>query len=135
MALFDDVDAGDETRRDGDHVAFAHPDGDGTALDSVTLARGVPVAYDGTDLQAVTGDGTDDVAGILQNYDVSGDTGSEVVGPDATVAVGGTVKADLTVYANGTATVAVGSYVDDANDIYVVDAIDASNNIYEVRVR
>lgn len=134
---FEDLDAGDETRRDGDHIAFPHPDGDGTALDSVTIAQGRVVTYDGTDLAEVTGDDTDTVAGVLQNYDVSGDTGSEVVGPDATVGTQGAYKADLTAYAdNGTGvTVAEGNAVGPNGEIYIAEAIDAANNLYEVVVR
>jgi hypothetical protein len=132
---FEDLDVGDETRRDGDYVSFPHPDSEGTELSAVTISRGVPVKYDGTDLNTLSGDGTDDVTGILTNYDVYGDTGKEKVGPEATVGMGGTFKADLSVWANGSATVAVGSYVDDANDVFVVEAVDAANNIYEVRVR
>lgn len=132
---FEGLDPGDETRRDGDHIAYPHPDSDGTALDSVTIARGRVVTHDGTDLAEVTGDNTDDALGVLQNYDVSGDTGSEVVGPDATVGVSGAYKADLTAYVDGTATVAVGNFLGNNGEIFVSEAIDATNNLYEVVVR
>lgn len=135
MALYDDLDAGDETRRNGDYVGFAHPDSDGTALDSVTIPQGRVVAFDGTDLQEVVGDNTSDVAGVLSNYDVYGDTGNEKVAGDANVKVRGEVIADLTAYANGTATVAEGGVLGANGEIYVVEAVDASNNIYRVQVR
>lgn len=132
---FEDLDAGDETRRNGDYVGFPHPDADGTALDSVTISRGRVVAYDGTDLAEVTGDNSDDVAGVLANYNVHGDTGSEEVSGDANVKVRGAVKADLTAYADGSATVSVGSTLGANGEIYVAEEIDASNNLYEVFVR
>jgi hypothetical protein len=135
MALYDDLDAGDETGRSGDETAFPHPDTEGDALSGVTIPRGRVVAYDGTDLAEVTGDNSDAPAGVLANYDVYGDTGQEKIGAEATVKVRGEVKADLTAYAGGTATVAVGSSLGANGEIYVEEAIDASNNLYLVQVR
>lgn len=128
---FEDLDPGDETRRNGDEIGFPHPDADGTAIDSVTIARGRVVAYDGTDLAEVTGDNSDAPAGVLKNYNVADD---EVYG-EATVKTRGAVKADLTAYADGSATVAVGSSLGANGEIYVAEEIDASNNLYEVFVR
>ena len=126
---FSDLDPGDETRRNGDYVAFPHADSDGTALDSVTISRGEPVTYDGASLSAA-GATTDDIAGILANYDVYGDTGSEEVGPDATVKVRGEVIADLSAFAP-----TVGTYLDDNADVFVVEEVDSTNNYYRVQVR
>jgi len=132
---FEDLDAGDETRRNGDYVAFDHPDGEGTDLSGVTIARGAPVTYDGTDLALVTGDNSDDVAGILSNYDVSGDTGQETVGAEANVKFRGEVKADLTAYADGSATISVGGFLGNSDTLYVVEELDADDNLYRVQVR
>lgn len=132
--VFEGLDAGDETRRNGDYVGFPHPDADGTALDSVSIPQGVPVAYDGTVLSEVadvTGTGPD-IAGILANYDVYGDTGQEKVAGDANVKMRGEVIADLTDF-DGTAT--AGSYLDAGNTIYVVEEVDADDNLYRVQVR
>ena len=135
MANWDDLDPGDETRRFGDYVGYPHPDPDGTAVDSVTIPRGRVVAYDGTELSEVTGDNTDDVCGVLANYDVYGDYGAEKVAGDANVKCRGEVKADLTAYVNGTATVTEGGALGANGQIYVVEEIDAGNNLYRVQVR
>jgi len=116
-------------------VGFNHPDSDGTAVDSVTIPRGRVVAWDGTSLSEVTGDNTDDVCGVLANYDVYGDYGAEKVAGDANVKCRGEVKADLTAYVNGTATVSEGSALGANGQLYVVEEIDASNNLYRVAVR
>jgi len=131
MALFDDLDAGDEARRNGDYVSFPHPDSEGDALSGVTIAQGAPVAYDGTDLALVTGDDTDEVTGILANYDVYGDTGQEKVGAEANVKMRGEVKADLSAYNS----VTVGAANGPNGEIYVVEELDADNNLYRVQVR
>lgn len=130
--VYEDLDAGDETRRNGDYVGFAHPDGEGTALDSVTIPQGAPVTYDGTDLAESTAD-ADDIAGILANYNVYGDTGKEEVKADANVKVRGEVLADLTNW-GGTGP-SVGAYLDDNATVYIVEEVDAGNNIYRVQVR
>lgn len=132
---FEGLDAGDETRKNGDYVGFPHPDADGTALDNVTIPQGRVVTYDGTDLGEVVGDGTSNVAGVLANYDVSGDTGQEEVHGDANVKVRGEVLADLTAYVNGTATVAEGATLGANGEVFVVEEVDADNNLYRVQVR
>jgi len=133
MANFDDLDPGDETRTHGDYVGFAHPDSDGTSVDSVTIARGRVVSYDGTQLAEVTGDNSDDVCGVLANYDVYGE-GEEVQG-DANVKTRGEVLADLTAYVDGTATVSAGSALGANGQIYVEEEVDSTNNLYRVQVR
>jgi hypothetical protein len=130
--VYEGLDAGDETRRNGDYVAFPHPDGAGTALDSVTIARGEPVKYDGTDLELADAD-ADVITGILANYDVYGDTGQEEVEEEANVKMRGEVLADLTNW--GGTSPSVGSYLDDSNVVYVVEEVDADDNIYRVQVR
>jgi len=132
MALFDDLDAGDEARRNGDYVSFAHPDSEGDALSGVTIPQGAPVTYDGTDLAESTAD-ADEIAGILANYDVYGDTGQEKIGAEANVKMRGEVLADLTNWAGTGPT--VGAYLDDAQTVYVVEEVDADNNLYRVQVR
>ena len=127
--VYEDLDAGDETRRNGDYVSFTHPDADGTALDSVTIPRGVPVTYDGTDLAESTATG-DSHVGILANYDVYGDTGKEKVGTEATVKYRGEVIADLSDFSP-----TAGTYLDDSENIYVVEEVDADNNLFRVQVR
>jgi len=126
--VFEDLDAGDETRRNGDYVSFEHPDGDGTALSGVTLDQGIPVTADGSGVLSAAATG-DDVAGILSNYDVYGDTGQEEVGPEANVKVRGEVIADMSGLS-----VTVGSYWDDNADVYVAEQI-GSSDLYRVQVR
>ena len=126
--VYEDLDAGDETRRNGDYVSFEHPDGDGTALSGVTLDQGIPVTADGSGVLSAAATG-DDVAGILSNYDVYGDTGQEEVGPEANVKVRGEVIADMSGLS-----VTVGSYWDDNADVYVAEQI-GSSDLYRVQVR
>jgi len=128
--VYEGLDAGDETRRNGDYVAFDHPDSDGTALDSVTIPRGRPVTFDGTDLAESTAD-ADEIAGILANYEVSGDTGKEVVGAEANVKMRGECLADLSNW-GGTGP-SEGAYLDDAQTVYVVEEV--RTGIYRVQVR
>jgi len=136
MANFEDIDAGDEARKNGDYVGFPHGNADGTLLSDASPQPGVPVTYDGTSISLVTGDGTDTVAGILSNYDVYGDFQNQKVSDtDGNVKFRGEVKADLTAYADGSATVTVGEYVDDGGDLFVSEEVDASNNLYVVQVR
>lgn len=129
---FEDLDAGDETRRNGDYVALPHQDGAGTALDSVTVNRGEPVTYDGTNTALATAD-ADEIAGIVANYDVYGDTGQEEVGAEVNIKFRGEVIADLTNW-GGTGP-SEGAYLDNAQTIYVVEEVDTDNNLYRVQVR
>lgn len=126
--VFEGLDAGDETRRNGDYVGFDIPDAAGTALSDVTIPRGALVAFDGTDLSEVTDPSTEDIAGVLANYNVSGDTGQEVVDKSANVKVRGEVLADLTDYAP-----VEGEYLDANADVYVVENV--RGEIYRVQVR
>jgi len=136
-----DLDAGDEGRHTGDRLGFPHPVPDGTAEDDVAANgpdEGIPVAFDGTDIATVTGDNSDDVAGIVFTYQYYGDStnGPYVRGDrDATVAVRGSYVADLTPYVDGTATVAEGGSLGANGEIYVKNTIDAGNNLYEVVLR
>ena len=126
--VFEGLDPGDETRRNGDYVGFDIPDAAGTALDSVTIPRGALVAFDGTELSEVTDPANEDIAGVLANYNVSGDTGQEVVDKSANVKVRGEVLADLTDY-----TPVEGEYLDANADVYVVENV--RGEIYRVQVR
>lgn len=126
--VYEDLDAGDESRRNGDTIGYPHPDGEGTALDSVTIPQGAPVTYDGTDLAESTATG-DDMVGILANYNVYGDTGQEEVKANANVRTRGAVIADLTDFAP-----TVGTYLDDNSTIWVNEQI-GSSDLYEVFVR
>lgn len=128
--VFEGLDPGDETRRNGDYVGFNTPDSEGTALDSVTIDRGKPVTYDGTVLAESTAD-ADEIAGILANHNVSGDTGKEVVDGTATVKMRGEVLADLSNW-GGTGP-SEGAYLDDAQTVYVVENV--RGEIYRVQVR
>ncbi len=127
--VYEDLDAGDETRRNGDYVSFEHPDGDGTALSGVTLDQGIPVTADASGVLSAAASGGD-VAGILSNYEVYGDTGQEEVGPEANVKMRGEVIADMSGLA-----VTVGSYWDGNADVFVAEEVDADNNLYRVQVR
>jgi hypothetical protein len=130
--VYEDLDAGDETRRNGDYVAFPHPDSEGDALSGVSIPQGAPVTYDGTNLAESTANG-DEIVGILSNYGVYGDTGNEKVGPEANVKMRGEVLADLTNWAGGDPS--EGAYLDDNADVFVVEEVDSDNNLYRVQVR
>jgi hypothetical protein len=124
------LNAGDETRRNGDYVGFDIPDAEGTALDSVTIPQGAPVTYDGTELAESTAD-ADEIVGILSNYEVSGDTGQETVDDEANVKMRGEVLADLSNW-DGTGPTE-GAYLDDAQTIFVVENV--RGDLYRVQVR
>lgn len=132
--VFEDLDAGDETRRNGDYVSFPHGDGDGTALSGVTIPQGAPVYHDGTNLVEATAD-SDEIIGVLANYDVDGDTGQEVIGPDANVKMRGEVIADLSGW-GGTGP-SVGSYLGSSGGakVLVVEEVDSANSLYRVQVQ
>jgi hypothetical protein len=131
--VYEDLDAGDETRRNGDYVAFPHGSGDGVALDSVPIPQGALVYHDGSKLVEATAD-ADEAIGVLANYDVSGDTGKETVGPDGNVKMRGEVIADLTNW-DGTGPT-VGAYLGNAGtDILVAEEVDSANNLYRVQVQ
>lgn len=128
---FEDIDAGDETRRNGDYVGFPHSNGDGSALDSASPQPGVPVALDGSgEITTVSGDGTSDVVGVLSNYDVYGDFENQKISDnDANIKFRGEVKADLSDYN----TVNVGEYVDDGEKVFVSEAIEGDYYVVQVR--
>lgn len=132
---------GDETRRNGDYIGLPHPDSSDVALSNVTIPKGRVVTYDGTDIAEVTGDNSDNVTGVVYEYNVYGGnqgSGNEQLvraDRDATVKTRGAVAADLTAYADGTATVAEGATLGANGRIEVLEEIDASNNLYEVLVR
>lgn len=137
---FEDLDAGDESRHHGDRIGFPHPVSDGTSLDSASLDEGVIVTYGGDDIAEVTGDDSDDVAGVLFTLPVDGD--SSRAGPyvrgdrDATVGVRGSYIADLGAYVTSTdTTVAEGNALGPNGEVYVKEVVDAGNNIYEVILR
>ena len=135
--VYEDIDAGDDAGRYGDHISFPHKDSDGTALDSVSLEQGAVVWYDESNDQLEYSDGTDSQppAGVLQNYDVYGDTGQEKISGDtATVVSRGHVKADLTEN-GGVALTDEGTFFDADNVIYIVEVLDANNNLARVLVR
>lgn len=93
MALapnFDDIDYGDETRRNGDYVGLPHDE----ATDGVP--EGQAVALDGTDIAAAASG--DPVVGVLFTYQYYTDnTGGQKVDQSApaTVKTSGTVKAEV----------------------------------------
>ncbi len=137
MTLNLNAQAGDETRRNGDYIGLPHPDGE-VRLSNVTLPKGKVVTYDGNDIVEVTGDGTtDNVVGVVYEYDVFGDSPDPLVrgDRDATVKTRGAVVADLTAYANGTATVNVGGTLGPNGEILVLEAVENGTNLYEVLVR
>lgn len=129
---FEDLDPGDETRRNGDYVAFPHGEDAGTPLDSDALIpRGAPVDYDGDALTEVTGS-SDPIAGILANYDVYGDTGQEEVGEEANVKMRGECLADLSEIDPSE-----GDRIGENGEVFVVEEITdhPEDNIYRVQVR
>jgi hypothetical protein len=137
MTLNINAQPGDETRRNGDYLGLPHPDGEDTRLSGVTIPKGTVVTHDGTDLAAVAGDNADDVAGVLYEYDVFGDSPDPYVrgDRDATVKTRGAVVADLSEYVSGTATVNVGGTLGPNGEILVLEEVENGTNLYEVLVR
>jgi hypothetical protein len=134
----EDLDPGDETRHTGDRIGFPHNVSDGTARDQVSgePLEGDPVAFDGSTITQVTGDGSDDVAGIVFTYQYYGDQrhGPFIRGDrDATLATRGAYVADLSVYEDGAATVQEGGTLGNNGEIFVKHNIDGS--LYEVLLR
>lgn len=129
--VYDGLDAGDETRRNGDYVGLPHPDADGTAVDSLTVPRGRLVTYDGTDIAEVTTDASD-IAGVVANYDVYGDTGQEEVKGDANVKTSGTAIVD---FSNFGTPPAAGDFIGNNNEVVVLQASDSGTDHFEVLLR
>jgi len=131
--VYEDLDAGDETRRNGDYVKFPHPDDEDTALADLTGPdRGAVVGYDPGDDQIAevndfTGSGVD-IAGVVADLNVSGKTGMEVISGEATVKMRGEVVADLS-----GADATVGAFLDDDGVLYVEE--DLGDGLYRVQVR
>lgn len=140
MVLNRNAQPGDEARHTGDEIGLPHPDGE-VRLSELTLPKGTPVTYDGTEIAEVTGDNVDEVAGIVYEYDVfGGNQGSgneQLVRGDrnATVKMRGAVYADLTPYVDGSATVAEGAALGPNGEILVVEEAENGQNLYEVLVR
>lgn len=142
MTLNLNAQPGDETRRNGDYLGLPHPDGE-VQLSQVTIPKGRPVTYDGTDVAGVAGDGTSTVAGVLYEYDVFGGnqgSGNEQLvraDRDATVKTHGAVVADLTPYVdNGTGTtVAEGNALGPNGEVLVLEEVKNGDNLYEVLLR
>jgi len=143
--VYEGLNPGDETRRHGDYVGFAHGETDGTAVDSISGPdRGEPVAYDATNDELVAASDTDDIVGVLYAFPVYGDSSN--AGPyidgseEATVKTSGEVLADLSgVNVDGTN---AGVEADDegssfgANgEVIVHKVVDASNDLAVVRLR
>ena len=135
--VYEDLDAGDETRRNGDYVNFPHPYDEDTALADLSGPdtgpdRGAVVGYDPADDQIVevtdfTGSGVD-IAGVVADLNVSGKTGMEVISGEATVKMRGEVVADLS-----GADATVGAFLDDDGVLYVEE--DLGDGLYRVQVR
>lgn len=130
---YEDLDAGDETRRFGDYVAFPHGEDAGTSLDDAPIAQGRPVDYDGTELSEVT-DSANAIAGILSNYDVYGDTGKEELGEEANVKMRGECLADLS---GLDSTPSEGDYLGENGEVFVVEEVTdhPEDDIFRVQVR
>lgn len=95
--VYEGLNPGDETRRNGDYVGLPHDE----ATDGVEA--GELVTHDGTDIAAaaVPGDGTgDSVVGVLYAYQYAGDSGG-VPQPDSNIVQ----DKDVTVKTSGTAIV------------------------------
>jgi hypothetical protein len=131
--VYEGLDAGDETRRNGDYIGFPHPDGDGTALDSVSVPVGVPVTYDGTNIAEATASASD-IVGVTYAYDVYGDTGQEKISDnDVTVKTSGSVLADLS--GIGVTAGDGGTVHGNNGELLIVEVVDADNDIAEVLIR
>lgn len=130
--VWDGLDAGDETRRQGDYVGLPHDE----ATDGVV--EGEPVTYDGTDIAAAAVDGAgggDAIFGVLYTYQYYQDpqTGETVrQDQDATVKTSGTVIADLS---NVAATPSAGQALGPNGEMLVLGASDSGSDHYEVLLR
>jgi hypothetical protein len=132
--VFDGLDAGDETRHNGDYVGVSHDE----ANDGVAEGELVTVNSSGV-LKAAGGDTSSvDVAGVLYTYQYYEDneTGTTVrQDRDATVKTSGTVIADLTEQENGADTVEPGATLGAHGEIMILEASDSGTNHYEVLIR
>lgn len=129
--VYDGLDAGDETRRNGDYVGLPHADADGTARDSVTVETGQLVGFDGADIAKVTASGND-IVGVVYAYDVYGDTGQEEVSDnDVTVKTSGTAIVDFSDWTG----VSAGDVLGNNGEVYVLEASDSGEDHFEVLLR
>lgn len=92
MADFEDLDFGDETRRNGDYVGLPHDQASGGAND---VKEGQPVAIDPNGNIKKAEDG-DTIVGVLYTYQYYGEDNSIRQDREATVKTQGTVKAEVT---------------------------------------
>lgn len=130
--VYDGLDAGDETRRNGDYVGLPHADSDGTARDSVTVDTGQLVGYDGSNITKVTASGND-IFGVVYAYDVYGDTGQEEISDnDVTVKTSGTAIVDFSDW--GT-TPSAGDALGNNGEVLVLEASDSGTDHFEVLLR
>jgi hypothetical protein len=127
--VYEDLDAGDDSRRNGDHIAYDHPDAEGDARSGVTINRGRLVTLGSGGVLAEAKATGDDVLGVLQDYGVYGDTGKEKVKGQATVKTDGAVLANLSKFSP-----TVGSYLDDNANVFVSQQV-GDTDVYEVILR
>lgn len=125
--VFDGLDAGDETRRNGDYVGLPHDEtNDG-------ISEGELVVYDGTDIAAAGADPTtEDIVGVLYTYQYSGEDDTVRQDRDATVKTSGTVIADLTTQDGN---FSVGGTLGANGEVLVLEESDSGTNHYEVLLR
>lgn len=141
MVLNRNAQPGDEARHTGDEIGLPNPETEQVKKSNLSIPKGYPVTHDGTEIAMVTGDNTDDVAGVVYEYPVfGGNQGSgneQLVRPDrpVTVKMRGMVYADLEPYVNGTATVEEGASLGPNGEILVIEEAENGDNLYEVLIR
>ncbi len=130
---FDGLDAGDETRRNGDYVGLPHTtNADGSGGPS----EGELVLYDGSTISAASADPTGEtIAGVLYTYQYYGEDNQIRTDRDATVKTSGTVIADLSTQEGGTDAVEPGAALGANGEVLVLEASDSGTDHYEVLLR
>lgn len=131
--VYEGLNAGDETRRNGDYVGLPHDE----ATDEID--EGELVTHDGTDISPVSdvSDTGSDIFGVLYTYQYSGDSGGAPQpdsnieqDSDATVKVSGTVVADLSSFS-----VSAGDALGPHGEVLVLRPSDSGSGHYEVLLR
>jgi len=136
--VYEGLNAGDETRRNGDYVGVSHDE----TNDNVDEGELVTINSSGV-LKAAGGDTSAvDVAGVLYTYQYAGDSGGApqpdsniVQDRDATVKTSGTVIADLSAQETGADTVEPGATLGANGEVLILQASDSGGDHYEVLVR
>jgi hypothetical protein len=136
--VYEGLNPGDETRRNGDYVGLPHDQDAGGTAD---VDEGQLVAFDGTNIVAVDDTSAEDVFGVLYTYQYAGDSGGSpqpdsniVQDRDATVKTSGTAIADLSGMTTPSSPSA-GDVLGPNGEVLVLQASDSGTDHFEVLLR